>query len=365
MPNLADIRTKVRRLTRSPSAAQLSDPEIDNYVNTFILYDMPQTLQLFDLKQTLTFYTRAYIADYPTNDVNQLDPLYDFKNRYISIWNPLYIAGFPGVIAQSRELFYTMYPQQNYINGEPYLGDGLQRTFFGRLSYRPVMENFVTFSSQGIDPITGDIITLTLHDIPHVDPATGNTTTTGDLVVPNQPAPAVPDPDNIINYVTGNYRLTFPTAPAVGKPINSEVIPYVAARPYTLLYYNDTFTFRPIPDQAYAVSLDVQLRPTSLLHDPANAPEIEQWWQYYAYGAAKKVFEDRLDQDSIQLIMPELLNQETLVQRKTVIQQSTQRTATIYNQPMNYRYGYGWGSDWGMFGVLMYILPFLGVINAL
>lgn len=354
MPTLADIRTKVRRITRSPSNAQLSDVDIDTYVNTFVLYDMPQTLQLFDLKKTLTFYTRAYIGEYSTNTTDPLEPLYDFKNQYISLWNPLYIAGFPGVIAQSRELFYTMYPQQCYINAEPYLGDGGRRTFFGTLSYRPVMENYVTFSSRGIDG-NGNIIQLVLHDIPHIDPVTGNTMTTGDLVIPNTPAPVIPDPDNIINYVTGQYRLTFPTAPAVGQPINSEVIPYVAARPYTLLYYNDAFTFRPIPDQAYAVQIDVQVRPTGFIA-AGDTPDINQWWQYIAYGAAKKVFEDRLDQDSIQLIMPELLNQETLVQRKTILQQSTQRTATIYNQPMNYRYGYGWGSDWGAFMILFTVL---------
>jgi hypothetical protein len=44
--NMADstlgaIRTKVRRLTRSPNTAQITDNQIDEYVNTFILYDFP------------------------------------------------------------------------------------------------------------------------------------------------------------------------------------------------------------------------------------------------------------------------------------------------------------------------------------
>ena len=82
MPTLADIRTKVRKITRSPSVAQISDIEINDYINTFILYDMPNMDQIFDFKRTLTFYTRAYIGDYPTNTTNVTDPLYDFKNKF-------------------------------------------------------------------------------------------------------------------------------------------------------------------------------------------------------------------------------------------------------------------------------------------
>lgn len=344
MPTLADIRTKVRRITRSPADAQITDAEIDNYVNTFILYDMPQMNQIFDLKTTLTFYTRAYIGEYPTSASLLTDitnPLYDFKNRYISIWNPVYMGGFPGVIAQSRELFYTMYPQQNYIAPIPFIGNGVQTHFVGRLPYRPVMENFVTFSATYI-ALTGEVVTMALKDIPNVD-ADGLATTTGNLYTPNELLDT-----GTINYVTGDYDITWPQPPGARRPIYAEVVPYVAARPYSMLYFDDTFYLRPIPDIAYPITMDVQRLPTALLN-AGDTPDIDQWWQYIAYGTAKKVFEDRMDLDSVQMIMPELLNQETLTMRKTIIQQSTQRSATIYNQPMNYRYGYGWGSDWGQF----------------
>ena len=38
---LADIRSKVRRITARPSALQITDAEIDNYINTFYIYDFP------------------------------------------------------------------------------------------------------------------------------------------------------------------------------------------------------------------------------------------------------------------------------------------------------------------------------------
>ncbi len=344
MPTLADIRTKVRKITRSPSAAQISDIEINDYINTFILYDMPNMDQIFDFKRTLTFYTRAYIGDYPTNTTNVTDPLYDFKNKYTTIFNPVFMGGFPGVLAQSRELFYTMYPQQNYIAALPFVGNGVTTVFTGTLPYKPVMEGYVTFSATYIDPGTNDVVTMALRDQYFTD-LNGNATTTGFLYTPND----IGTPRGTINYVTGVYVLGWPVAPGAGRSIMAEVVPYVAARPYSMLYFNDTFTLRPIPDFAYPVTMDVQVLPTSLFNNDIARPDIDQWWQYIAYGASKKIFEDRMDLDSVQMIMPELVNQETLSLRKTIIQQSTQRTATIYNQPMNYRYGYGWGSDWGQF----------------
>ena len=200
MPTLADIRTKVRRITRSPADAQITDAEIDNYVNTFILYDMPQMNQIFDLKTTLTFYTRAYIGTYPTTPniiTDPTNPLYDFKNRYTTIWNPVFMGGFPGVLAQSRELFYTMYPQQNYIAALPFLGNGVQTNFTGTLPYKPVMENFVTFSATYID-ILGNVVTMALNDSPAID-ADGLAETTGILYTPDNDT--IPCGD--INYVTG------------------------------------------------------------------------------------------------------------------------------------------------------------------
>jgi len=75
-------------------------------------------------------------------------------------------------------------------------------------------------------------------------------------------------------------------------------------------------------------------------------PEISEWWQYIAYGAAKKVFEDRMDLESVQLIEPEFREQETLVLRRTIVQQSNKRAISsdfgIFND--NNPWGYGNGT---------------------
>jgi len=57
LSTLEQIRIKVRRLTRSPSTSQITDASINDYINTFILYDFPEHLKTSYLRKTFTFYT--------------------------------------------------------------------------------------------------------------------------------------------------------------------------------------------------------------------------------------------------------------------------------------------------------------------
>lgn len=336
LSNLATIRTKVRRLTRSPTTAQLSDTDLDQYINTFIIYDMPEHLRLFDLRTTITFYTAPFIDTYDTNTTDTTSPLYNFKNKYISIHEPCYIAGYQQFYSQSREQFYGIYPQVNSIQK---IGQGDSTTInftgtlpFGQSTTTPmvgphILQNHVTFTSVGS---AGEQIAA--NDVP-VDTATGQFTGTIAAGV------------NQINYLTGTYDITFSIAPAAGVAITAEYIPYQAALPQAVLYYQDQFIVRPVPDQSYPVNLEAYIVPTELA-STADNPDINQWWQYIAYGAAKKVFEDRMDTESIQQIMPEFKTQERLVVRKTIVTYTNERTATIYTEQTGglTSGGFGWGS---------------------
>ena len=66
---LQDIQIKVRRLTRSPSSAQLSDDDLNNYINTFVVYDFPEHLRMFNLRTTFTFICNAFQDEYNTDTV--------------------------------------------------------------------------------------------------------------------------------------------------------------------------------------------------------------------------------------------------------------------------------------------------------
>lgn len=163
--------------------------------------------------------------------------------------------------------------------------------------------------------------------------------TTGLLFYPNNPAP-----QGTINYVTGAYLITFPNPPAAGIAVNAQTVPYQPTMPQAILFYKDTFHIRPIPDQPYEVKIEAYIRPTELLA-LGQIPELAEWWQYIAYGAAKKIFEDRMDNESVQQIMSEFKEQELLIQRRTIMQQSNERTATIFepgNSNITNRFGPYW-----------------------
>ena len=325
LATLGNIRTKVRRLTKSPSINQISDAIIDDYVNTFVLYDFPEHLRMFYLRTTLTFYTKPYVDTYFTNTTDPDDPLYNFDNEYISTHNPAYIAGFPAYYTQSREQFYNIYPMTNNIASIGTDGDGVTTNFTGTLSAIPVLAEEVKFSSVD-DNYQGLIL---------VDDGAGN------LVIPNTTATA---PASWIDYNTGDYELNFPTAPGIGKAINSMTIPYKPSRPQGICYYENTFIIRPVPDMPYPVNIEVYYRPSELLKG-TDQPDLAEWWQYIAYGAAKKILEDRMDMETVQLIMPEFKQQETMMLRRSLVQMSNERTATIFTEQTSIGNGFNWGGN--------------------
>ena len=115
-----------------------------------------------------------------------------------------------------------------------------------------------------------------------------------------------------------------------------------------MLFYDGTFTLRPVPDQAYRINIEAFARPTELLTG-SQEPELAEWWQYISYGTAKKIFEDRMDIESVSMIMPEFKQQERLIQRKTIVQYTTDRASTIYTQNEAGRYGGGRFSGGSLF----------------
>jgi len=315
LSKLSNIRIKVRRLVRSPSSAQISEDDINEYINTFILYDFPEHLRSFYLRSTITFYTDPYVDTYRSDSVDATSPLYNFKNKYLTTHGPIYIAGYPAFFSQSREQFFNTYPMLNSIASTGNTGDGATTLFTGTLSAIPVLAGSVIFTS--IDANNNGVILKDDGD--------------GNIVLPGG---GVTAPVSTINYVTGAYAINFPIAPALAADIKSQTVPYVAARPQSVCYFENAFILRPVPDQVYAVNIEVNKRPTELLAD-ADEPGLSEWWQYIAYGAAKKILEDRLDSESIQEIMPEFKNQETLLLRRTIVQQSNERVATIYTDNSN------------------------------
>lgn len=384
---LTAIQTKVRRLTRTPSEAQLSTDELNNYINTCVLYDFPEHLRTFQLRQPFTFWVNPYQDTYQTdtlsfgNAINAAQQsLYNFQNLYLAIHKPVYIAGYEVYYTQDREEFYTHYPITNYIQSINVVGDGVTTVFTGTIQFggtinsslnnqtMSLLKRNVLFSSVDINN-NG----VALVDVPVLDSTTGIETIYGNLYTPGQ-QPTIPssppvgypinpplatapyisgpltvDLNNYINYMTGQFVITFPVAPKAGQMINSQTVPVIPSRPFGMLYYNNTITIRPVPDQPYAVNFEVDARPTQLFQTN-SVPQLEEQWQYIAYLAAKKVFEDKMDMDSVQMIMPELLEQQAMCLRRTLVQLTNARTSTIYagtsGSNGGFNNGWGYGGTW-------------------
>lgn len=337
MSTLADIRNKVRRITGRPSPNQLSDADIDRYINTFYIYDFPEELRLESLRVNFQFTTQANIA------------VYDFpRNLYLTNMPTVYIGGYQSYMTQSRQNFFRVNPALNFLQSQIYTGNGTQGPYTGQFCTNlPILPGFkpnppgaystttalearflnwnVLVSAQGTPSGTSGIApSLTL-----IDDGQGN------LFDPSDPDVDPINSRGSINYVTGALDINatgFSGIVPAGNPINVQYVPYVASRPQSVVFYQDQFILYPIPDQAYTVSFEAYKMPTAFTGNAAAEPQLQEWWQALSLGASLKIFEDNGDMDSYAKFSPVFDRYMTLVQRRTIVQQTSERTATIYSE---------------------------------
>ena len=315
LSSLSAIRYKVRRLTRSPSTAQLTNAQIDEQINNFVLYDFPE----FTVDTPLKFYLAPNIDRYYDNPYTATSPLYGFKNTYLSVKEPFYVGGTRIAFTQSQDQFYGLYPK-NTCEVSLGTGDGVTTNFTGTLSNHPFLPTSINISTINTN---GDSIKV--KDVPAADIYTVYDRSTGVLRNADSATNR-----GTINYLTGVYDITFGSTPANGEDIVFQAETYTTGKPTCVLYLNNVLTFRPVPDKSYNVEMIGFKRPSEMLAAGVT-PDISQWWQYIAYGAAKKIFEDRMDVESVNIIYPEFMRQRSLVLQRLVVQQSSGRTATIYS----------------------------------
>lgn len=336
IPNtLRAIRQKIRAMTARTSPNQISDDKIDDYINTFYVYDFPEHIRLESLRINYQFITES----------NR--PVYDFpRNLYLTTMPPVYVAGYQSYMTQSRENFFRINSQLNFIQQSVATGDGTN-AFSGTLINTPIVPGFkrnppgaysttvfpeprfinwnVLISANGPpDPVSGIQPSYSL-----VDDGLGNffSILDGDS-----------DPANSrgsINYITGEVSISnFPVSVPMGTAINAQYIPYVASRPQSAIFFQDQIILFPVPDQAYTVSFEAYAYPTAFLNDPSGVshPQLDEWWQLLAFGASLKIFEDNGDFENYSKFRPLFEEQLLLAQRRTIVQQTSERVATIYSE---------------------------------
>ncbi len=319
---LADIKTKVRKLTYSPSLNELTEADLLQYINTFYVFDFPRQLRTLDKRVNINVLLNANQQTYNMSDFLTgfaYPNISELKNYVTSIYNPIYVNGMQVQYTQSQTEFYNYYPKFN-ARDQVTIGTGapviVNWTLGGPgMPTAPVLKGSINPSTVDIN---GDAIRR--RDVPN--PLNDYTGTFVD-----QNGNAVP---GTINYFTGVIAGLDMGTPANGSPVYVFYLPYKPAQPSLMLWFQNKLSFWPIPDQGYLCTFEADVTFADITVN-AEDPEIREWWQYIAYGAAKKVFEDRMDQSSVEMLRPEMEKQELLINRKFITQQSTNRVATIYS----------------------------------
>lgn len=323
---LTQIRTKVRRLTGRPSPQHISNDQIDEYINTFYQYDLPENVRIFSNRGLFRFITKPNVDRYLMKAENPAMPKFNELTAelngqpvsavdvYYNLGQQCHISGYRALYHQNREQFLNLYPRLRDENTRV-KGNGSNGAYVIRLGNTPIVPQTVTVGA--------------------VD---ANGETQGFFDRPQSPSlGSFGDELGSINYLTGVVTITFPTSIPQGNEITVTSTPYVASRPQALLFFHNEIILRPIPDRPYPVEIEAFITPSALLA-VTDEPILKQWWQYIAYGAAKKIFEDSQDMEGVDKIMAEFKRQEALVLHRHIVQQTNQRSATIYTEFTNFDY---------------------------
>lgn len=364
---LSAIYAKIRRLTGSsifqlPNEAISGDPNsvgLADYVNSFYNYDLPAQFRSLKLKDKYTFNTTALIDTYAFNSEQYTTiemPCYCMKREIALFTNPwsFYGANFNW---QSQTNFsagngsygpYSGYttakPILRSVNNNPYTSTQVPAsdTNYGTPNVPGVSQGAPAYQAQRCQNIliTANYATGTCNV---TDDGEGNLI--GDI--------DLSQPQGTINYQTGQISgLYFSQEIPQGTQIQIQYNGVVPTIPLSILFFQNQFVLRPVPDQGYTIELVAYRQPTqALAMTGANAgtPELSEWWELICFGAAKKIFQDRMDMDGVQMMDKFLQDQYQLAYTRTYAQLgSNNRVNTIYADQLQGGYGQGgWGFSSG------------------
>ena len=320
---LVAIRKKVRRLTASASESSLTTAAIDEYINTFYSQDFPYGIKVDQMRSVYTFYTSPNVDKYPLN-----------VNYNQGIRAPVYFEGIQGTFFKDRMQFYNMFPRWP-TQFTPASGDGVTAlttfTIPGPfLANEVVLGGYVAGSSIHIsDDGNGNLLLNTPNPVVSVPSALTNVPGMKNLNTAN-PGDQVQTLVGTVNYVTGVFTFSASIILDSGTVLNAWVSQYQTGRPYTLLFWNNYFEVRPVPNNVYKVEIETYLTPCQFL-EVSNEPILQQWWQYIAIGASLKILEDRQDMDGVTNLSILFDRQESLVLERQGVEEINQRNSTIYS----------------------------------
>lgn len=350
---LQDIIEKVREVSASGNSLQVTDEKIVKYINSYYLYDLPNDLRNIKLKDVYAFNTYQGVDVYP----------FDF-DHWSTVEGPAYCGKIQIPLFQDKRSFYAYnFNSQQLETFDS--GDGTEGPYSGNTQAYPIIKSTnnnprvstqvsnssvfpagypPTFSQNNIDRLQNILISAnTATSSLHVtDDGAGNLI--GDCTT------------GTINYATGaiaNLKFAIngidEDVPS-GNNINIQYCQAVQGQPYTILFFQNQFTVRPVPDQAYTIELTAYRQPSQALlgtnsnttPDLGGRPEEMYWWELIAFGVAKKLYQDRLDTDGVQMMDAFLQEKISEARTRTYGQLGTRQVQTMFRDETNNNNQIGW-----------------------
>ncbi|HLT42787.1 MAG TPA: hypothetical protein VKZ95_08795 [Sphingobacteriaceae bacterium] len=288
--DLTDIRATIRNITSTPSEYQLTNAALDDLINKFILYVLPDDMKPFKLLVPYIFETL----------MNQVE--YDFDlNTYVSLEPEFFINGMQLLYYQDQSLWLRDF-QYQYNQSSIGIGNGVQTTFQVIPTQNPIIPTTVIVT-DGIenftDPLGNGVLTGTLGGIGSVD------------------------------YTTGAISVTFFTAPPLSSNVYLTYAPLNNGKPRAMYYSgNGKIQFSPIPDQAYRIEGQAYIQPTALLAGGAGTQTllVDVWGYTVCYGVSLEIFRQRGQLDQLNQYRPEYEYYLDRAQSRSTQQYSNQRS---------------------------------------
>jgi hypothetical protein len=348
-PLLTDVINYIRRIIKQPNAQDISDATIGDYINRFYIYDMPARVQLFDLKTQYSLELSPNVDQYnaPVSYING-GPVVPTYQTFLT---PAYVDGYQIVMQQSHDQWMKLFPNR-VLNQFQQSGTGGAGPYSFTMTNIPVIQGHrdLNVSPPGNTTMPGGaqegLLTSSVY-VTAID-VNGNLNTAQDDPTSATSGNLIQyDPLNLgnapsivgtVNYITGAITVTFLYNIPTTSQINYQCIPYSAGRPQAVLFFDNTFSFRPIPDKPYLFQIDAYYNPAAFLNT-TNAIPYRFMAEYFARGAARKILQDYGDVEQMQLYEPYFREQENFVLRKTYRQTSNTRVATIYQGQTSYNPG--------------------------
>jgi len=362
--DLSRLRYTIRKLTGRYDVTQLPDSSngeinisnpssIDDYINDFYLYDLPEHFRTLKLRDFFTFTTIPNCGTY------------NIPENVYEVYAPIYIDNYQFNYYQFPDQFYKVWPELNFIDKNLFTTSNT-KTYTFTLTQTPVQQGTVVIGLQpnvsGSNFSTMETFTDTDQPIPldipkqqfFVNPGTltGNQGGTG-----------------TINYLTGAVSITYNTIPPIGSTSSCHYHPYVPSRSRDILMWQQQLFIRPIPNDTYSVKMMAYMMPTTVISAATNAtirpalfvdptttpgstptattvtvqgfsgqsnslitdlPAFNEWWQLISYGASIKILVEDGDFEEANKLKPIFEEQKLLAQRKTLRQLAKQRMPTVY-----------------------------------